>query len=286
MPSPHAAHAEHTTRRWRWVAVAALALTGLGLAACGDDSGSSADATAAPAALANTGLASSSWVLSTYSAAGKDVPAVARPEAPLDFSDTDALSGSTGCNQFAGTYTADDSALTITLGPVTQRACESTILQAQETAVLALLPKVASYSIDSDTLTMKDGNDAEVLVYTLGLTSLEGTDWTATGINNGKQAVEANAQTGSVTARFGTAGALSGSAGCNDYNATYTVAGTDGLTIGPIASTKKICPDDVMTTENAYFTALAASTKYKISGDTLTLTDDAGSTQVTYTLAS
>ncbi len=224
-------------------------------------------------------------MLSTYSAAGKDVPAAPRPEAPLDFSDTDAVSGSTGCNQFAGTYTADDSALTITLGPVTQKACESTILQAQETAVLALLPKVASYSIDSDTLTMKDSDDAEVLVYKLGLTSLEGTNWIATGINNGKQAVEANAQTGNVTARFGTAGALSGSAGCNDYNATYTVAGADGLTIGPIASTKKICPDDVMTTENAYFTALAASTKYKISGDTLTLTDDAGSTQVTYTLA-
>ena len=152
--------------------------------------------------------------------------------------------------------------------------------------MLALLPKVASYSIDSDTLTMKDSDDAEVLVYKLGLTSLEGTSWTATGINNGKQAVEANAQTANVTAVFGPAGALSGSGGCNDYTAKYTVSGTDGITIGPIASTKKLCPDDVMTTEDAYFTALAVTTKYKISGDTLTLTDDAGSTQVTYTLSS
>ena len=57
-------------------------------------------------------------------------------------------------------------------------------------------------------------------------------------------------------------------------------------TIGPIAATKKLCPDDVMTTEDAYFAALAATAKYKISGDTLTLRDAGGATQVTYTLTS
>ena len=243
MPSSHARHAQPTTRGWRWVAVAAVALAGLGLAACGDDSGS-ADTTEVGAAQAHSAptLADSSWVLSTYTGpSGKDVPAVTSPAAPLEFA-ADSLSGSTGCNQFAGTYETDGDALTITLGPVTRKACAPVSLQAQETAVLALLPKVASFSIDSDTLTMRDSDDATVLVYTLGLASLEGTSWTATGVNNGKEAVEANAQTEHVTATFGPNGALSGSGGCNDYTAEYTVSGSDGLDDRPDRGDEEALP--------------------------------------------
>ena len=49
---------------------------------------------------------------------------------------------------------------------------------------------------------------------------------------------------------------ISGSAGCNDYNATVTSAGGQSLAIGPIASTKKACPEPIMAQEDDYLTKL------------------------------
>ncbi|HMK11451.1 MAG TPA: META domain-containing protein, partial [Acidimicrobiales bacterium] len=144
------------------------------------------------------------------------------------------------------------------------------------------MPNVTAYSIDGSNLTLKDKSGSTLFVYAENTITLEGTAWTATGVNNGKNAVQSTAQTEHLTAVFGSDGALSGSGGCNDFNATYTVSGKDGLTIGPIASTKKACADDVMTEETAYFTALGNVAKFEIDGDTLTLRDSSGSTQVTY----
>ncbi len=87
-------------------------------------------------------------------------------------------------------------------------------------------------------------------MYSADATTLVG-DWTATGVNNGSGGVETNAQTEALTATFAEDGSLSGSGGCNTFNAGYTVEGADGLTIGPIASTKMACPDEVMTAEDA-----------------------------------
>jgi heat shock protein HslJ len=264
---------------------AALAVaSALVLAACGDDSGSSAASTAAPApaqAQSQTGLAGTSWILSSYSTrSGASIDAVTTATASLAFTD-DKVSGSTGCNDFSGTYTSDEEALTITLGPMTQKACTEPALTAQETAVVAQLANVASYTSDDTGLTLKDSSGATVLVYGPGLSGVEGA-WTATGVNNGKGAVQTTTLTEQITAVFGPNGGLAGSGGCNDYNATYTVSG-DGLTIGPIAATKKACADDVMTEENAYFAALGNVATFEVSGTTLTLRDSSGAAQVTYT---
>ncbi len=108
--------------------------------------------------------------------------------AALAFTD-DKVSGSTGCNDFSGTYTSDEEALTITLGPMTQKACGDPAITAQETAVVAQLANVASYTSDDTGLTLKDSSGATVLVYGPGLSGVEGA-WTATGVNNGKGAVQ------------------------------------------------------------------------------------------------
>jgi heat shock protein HslJ len=253
------------------------------LAACGDDSGSSAASTAAPAqAQSQTGLAGTSWILSSFKTpSGSSVDAVTSAPAALAFTADDKVSGSTGCNDFSGTYTSDEEALTITLGPMTQKACTDPALTAQETALVAQLAKVASYTSDSTGLTLKDSSGATVLAYAPGLSGVEGA-WTATGVNNGKGAVQTTTQTEQITAVFGPDGDRAGSGGCNDYNATYAVSG-DALTLGPVAATKKACADDVMTEENAYFAALGNVATFDIKGTTLTLRDSQGATQVTYT---
>jgi heat shock protein HslJ len=82
------------------------------------------------------------------------------------------------------------------------------------------------------------------------------------------------------TIAFSGDGTVTGSGGCNDFNGTYTVDGSN-LTFGPLASTKKACGDAVDQLEQAYLAALQATTAYEITSDAkLKLT--AGATTLTY----
>jgi heat shock protein HslJ len=73
----------------------------------------------------------------------------------------------------------------------------------------------------------------------------------------------------SVTATFD-AGALSGSAGCNNFNGSYKTDGTS-LTIGPLASTSMFCadPTGTMDQETAYLALLTEAQSFSVSGDDL-----------------
>jgi heat shock protein HslJ len=73
----------------------------------------------------------------------------------------------------------------------------------------------------------------------------------------------------SVTATFD-AGALSGSAGCNNFNGSYETDGTS-LTIGPLASTSMFCadPTGTMDQETAYLALLTEAQSFSVSGDDL-----------------
>ncbi len=270
------------TKRHLMTVGAVLLVASVGLAACGDDSDSSGT-TAAPAQSQSASeLDGTVWLLSQItSPSGTTVDAAARDAATLEFA-ADTVTGSTGCNAFQGSYTVDGDSLTIELGPMTQKACTDAALQAQETALLAAFPEVASYEMGDDGLTLKNADGDTLLTYEPDETALEGTAWTATGVNNGKGGVETTAQTEKLTAEFGPDGQLTGSGGCNTFNAEYTVSGSDGLSIGPVASTKKACEEEVMQTEAAYFAALGNTVTYQLSAGTLTLRDANGATQVSY----
>ena len=256
------------------------AIIAIVLSSCGDDSKDSA-ATGAGAAAAAT-LNGTSWVLSNYVDTNASVTAVA--VAALDFdADGSTLSGSTGCNSFGGKFKQDGTKLVITLGPTTLKACTDDAASKQEQSILKLLPEVASFS-GTDQLTLQDKAGSTLLVYKAGTAGLEGTSWTATGVNNGS-AVESNALTETVTATFGANGALSGFAGCNQYSATYATSGSDGLTITAITTTRAACDDAKSTLETHYITALGNVATYKISGTTLTLRDSGGAIQASFTIA-
>jgi heat shock protein HslJ len=259
----------------------------LALAACGSGSTSSSSANAgASDSEVVVDLAGTSWTLTSYTGAdGSATTATAAPEAStLTFAADGTVSGTTGCNAFTGTYEQQELALIITPGPMTLKGCPDP-LAAQEQAILAALPQVASFSTTSG-LTLTDAAGAELLVYEAAATGLAGTSWTATGINNGKEAVVGTATTGSVTATFGADGTVSGSGGCNNYTADYTTSGTDGISFGVIGSTKKMCDEETMATEQAYFAALTAATTFSLDANSLTLRDSSGATQVTFAPAS
>lgn len=67
---------------------------------------------------------------------------------------------------------------------------------------------------------------------------------------------------------------VAGYAGCNQFTGSVTVNG-DGLAVGPIASTRRMCPE-VMAQEDAFLQALENAHRYDISGEDLALEDASG----------
>ena len=102
--------------------------------------------------------------------------------------------------------------------------------------------------------------------------ALEGESWILTQMLTAGGQTEI-VQTG-VSAQFdGTT--ISGSAGCNSYNASYEASGSD-ISFGPIAATKKICPEDEQSTEDRYLQLLAEIGSYEVSGRSMSMNDTGG----------
>ena len=77
-------------------------------------------------------------------------------------------------------------------------------------------------------------------------------------------------------------GQLTGNAGCNTFNASYTVTG-DAIEIGPVMSTKMACEEPMASVEAAYLAALEAVNKVAMLDDgKLQLWDDGGKTTLAF----
>jgi heat shock protein HslJ len=257
--------------------IVACVLLVFAMSSCGDDD----DDDAPSASTAPTQLAGTKWVLSSAVIDDEDVASVA--VAALDFGSDGTLSGTTGCNNFSGTYEQEGDELDIELGPMTLAACTDPAATAQEQAILEGLPEVDTFR-STPQLELLDGDGDTLLIYDANTAGLEGTSWTATGVNNGS-AVESTALTEMISAEFRSGGVVTGFSGCNEYNGTYATSGTDGLTITDVAGTLKSCDDATMTLEGQYLAALGNTATYELSGGTLTLRDSSGAIQATFTAA-
>lgn len=77
-----------------------------------------------------------------------------------------------------------------------------------------------------------------------------------------------------ITAAF-TDGRVSGSGGCNRYNAEYVVTGA-GIEISEIMGTRMACPEPAASLETEYFGALVEAELFVLDGDRLTIKSRAG----------
>lgn len=76
---------------------------------------------------------------------------------------------------------------------------------------------------------------------------------------------------------------LIGNAGCNSYDANYTLSG-DALHVIAVEQTQIGCSPPVVTEENTYLAALLRVERFAVSagGDTLTLSSNDGQVHLTY----
>jgi heat shock protein HslJ len=231
------------------------------LTACGDDAGPStaADLEGVP------------WVLTTGAGWEAGTPA---PTATF----TDGtVTGTTGCNRYRGTYTADGGRLTNETGPSTLKACPPPADEVEQ-AYLAALGRVSGWRVEGDELVLlADGAPA----LRFRAASPVGS-WTVTSLNTG-DAVTSPIPGTELTADFAEDGSLSGSAGCNRYTAQYVATG-DVMEISPPASTQKFCadPEGVSEQETAYLTVLPEAARFQLGEHGLELLRADGTIVATY----
>lgn len=141
---------------------------------------------------------------------------------------------------------------------------------AQDQAIAAFLPG-ATATLAGDTLTLTKGDvtltliDEQVANPDQGL---EGPRWVVTDIQSGSTVSSVPA--GATAALTFDGGTVAVEAGCNSGSGSYKVSG-DTIVFGPIATTMKLCADDVMALETAVLTTLRGTATYTIDGDQLRL---------------
>jgi heat shock protein HslJ len=138
---------------------------------------------------------------------------------------------------------------------------------------------VATFEVKEKSLMMFDTNADVVLDFEiLEPASLVGTNWLLTSYNNGKGGMQSVIIDTEINANFSEDGAMSGSAGCNSYSASYE-ATEDTIRIGMIANTEMACmdPEGIMEQETQYLTALQNAAVYLIRDDLLEIRDENGS---------
>jgi heat shock protein HslJ len=219
------------------------------------------------------------WVLTSYLAEDQTMTAMPADTTVDATFEAGQVRGSGGCNTYNGPYQVNGAEISI--GPVssTLKVCAGRAGDI-EAGYFEYLDSTKTYTATADTLTLFDASGSAILVYAPGPANPLVGGWDVTGYNNGQGGVVSPIPGTTLTARFGDDGSLSGSAGCNDYNGTYTIEG-DAITIGPLATTRKACEEAIMTQEQQFLAALQGSTSYRISGDVVTLVLASGSIGVT-----
>jgi heat shock protein HslJ len=180
--------------------------------------------------------------------------------------------GSTGCNDYNAAYVANLNEIKVNLPNKTNNAgCPNSFWEQEQQFFLGL-NAASTYRILGNTLQIPYDEGRQALNFTAfvpqisppptggPLTPLNRTRWWL--VTNGVTPVLPGTQT---TAEFainadGQTGTISGSAGCNTYNAPVTGV----LTFGPAATTKLFCPEPpgVMNQEYEYLAALATANSF------------------------
>lgn len=175
------------------------------------------------------------------------------------------VAGSAGCNSYNTTYTVDGNKIQFgELAATTMMACPDPIMQ-QERNYLDVLTKAATFEIADDELTLFDSGGNTLAVFFAQSQELAGSSWDVIAYNNGREAVVSVIIDSQITARFGEDGQLTGSAGCNDYIATYETDG-DKIRIGSVEATEMFCsePEGIMEQEKQYLLALETAATYRV----------------------
>lgn len=286
------------------------------LSACGDDDPVSSKAGEPTSEYASRLVASAvdqEWVLEAFVADEVETAAAAGTSVTLRFSEDGRVSGSAGCNSYAGAFAVVDSAK-VSIGHLasTEMACLSGGVMDQESRYLRSLAAAIAIELGGEALYLYCGDGGDHLRFAAapdgvdddpqdGHAAPDSTVTDSTVTDSVRPAPEDLIQrlwqlrsfeyrndTGSfadavpvdveITAVFSGAGQVKGRAGCNEYFGRYEVGAEDGLTIHDVGLTEMFCQTpDLMAWEERYRNLLDDIDGYHVEGERLALSYGGGS---------
>ena len=215
-------------------------------------------------------LAGTAWEAESFGGPDDTLPVLPDMRPTVNYL-VERYAGSGGCNWYLGVYSTDGSSLRMQTPATTRTICESAEIMQQEGLFMDSLLNVTEYRMEGDKLLAYTVENQRMLTLVPAQPSpFEGTVWELKFIYNGKEWQPVIPGT-TVTAQF-EGDQMSGSAGCNDYQATVTIEG-ETMTIGDVASTRKVCadPEGVMDQETILVSMLSSVTGYRAAGHALAL---------------
>lgn len=223
-------------------------------------------------------LENRTWLLVAYGGGGRPAAVMDGTGITAEFAGG-AVSGSSGCNSYGGSYTLVNDQLTIEPNMMsTLMACESPkgIMQ-QEQLYLEGLAAAETITIEGDTLIINYGFgqlyfEAQPTV----VSSLEGSEWALDGLAKG-DAVSVPAKVGEITITLAN-GQVSGFAGCNQFFGSYELDEAGGkLTFGPLGATRMACGEEgVMADEAEFLELLGSAQQFSVDGNVLIINHNTG----------
>ena len=217
-------------------------------------------------------LQGTDWVLQSYATDGALTTVPDDQYANAEFT-AGRVKGFGGCNQYDAIYRTGGRMLLVGVPATTLMACGETA-SAFESAYLTALEASRFYDILQNKLTIRGADRVVLLQFDAApLNPLLGS-WVVDSYATAPNSVVAPLPGTEMTAvfRFTTVG---GSAGCNTYQGPYSlIAGA--VAIGPLATTRIACPDDVMAQETAFLAAMQGVARVESRGQTLQLQDRDG----------
>ena len=220
------------------------------------------------------------WVLTSVGDAGNPRPPVEGSSFTAQFNRLPSLpsgtvSGATGCNEYNATFTANLTEIKVNLPATTRQECGDALAEAEQQFFLGL-NSATEYHILGNVLQIPygEGDTRQILSFVatqppgeeaIDLTPLDNTFWYLVSIGDNTLLPFTEITAGFTVDVGRLTGAISGSGGCNAYNATIG----ENFAVGPIASTQRACQQEVMDQEGGYFDWLSKAYEFNRAGDQL-----------------
>lgn len=216
------------------------------------------------------------WVLRSLDQDGAQVLVQGDAYADATF-DRARVSGFGGCSTYDAVTQDAGRLLFVSAARTTLQSCGEELDTFQST-YLTLLQSSHSYSVRRDTLTIFDSDRTPALIFDAGPRNPLLGHWDVDSYATAPGSISAPLPDTALTATFRLT-QVEGSAGCNSYSGTY---GTNGnvVAVGPLATTRMACADDVMAQETAFLAALGGIGFVEPRGNTLLLSDRNGNVNV------
>lgn len=185
------------------------------------------------------------------------------------------VSGSSGCNNFMGSYIIEeDNHINFSPMASTRKACPD--LEVKESEVLKVFERADMYTLQEDKLILRDSLEKTLAVFKKAEeTSPKITEkyWKLKTLDGQEVKMTNKQEREQYFMLKNNNNRIKGFSGCNSFSGEFTLEKGKHIHFSKMASTMKACPD-VVVDESAFLKVFEQADNYTIDGDTLKLNVD------------